>query len=161
VVDGRSEWGPRALGHRSLLAPAGPVSVRERLHRAVKEREPFRPFAPAAGASVAAARFDGVSPSLARFMTGVARARDPHDPALGAVVHVDGTARLQLVEDDASLLARVLALVPGGVVLNTSLNAAGEPLCESALDAIAFFQDRPIDALVIGDVIVRRPGAVS
>jgi carbamoyltransferase len=161
LVAGRSEWGPRALGQRSLLAPAGPESVRRRLHRAVKEREPFRPFAPAALASRAAEMFDQIHLPMTRFMTTIARARAPDDPELAAVVHVDGSARLQTVdEESAPELHRVLAALERQsgrrAVLNTSLNASHEPMCLSAMDAIAFLLQHPVDAMVIEDVAVRR-----
>jgi len=161
-VSGRSEWGPRALGQRSLLAPAGPQEMRHRIHRAVKEREPFRPFAPASRASRAAASFEGIHPTMTRFMTTVARARQPDDGALGAVLHVDGTARLQTVDGtSAPALDRVLVAMEAACgatsILNTSLNAVGEPLCATELDAIAFFTERPVDLLVIEDVVIRRP----
>jgi carbamoyltransferase len=141
--------------------------VRERIHRAVKEREPFRPFAPAVLASRAHELFDGVHLPLTRFMTGTARAKEPGDPRLGAVVHVDGTARVQTVDEkSAPALEKVLRALEARtgdcVVLNTSLNAVGEPLCATAMDAVAFFLGRPVDALVIEDVaIVRPPGGAS
>jgi carbamoyltransferase len=159
---GRSEWGPRALGQRSLLAPAGPEEVRHRIHRAVKEREPFRPFAPAACLDRAEASFSAVHPTMTRFMTTVSRARDEGDETLGAVVHVDGTARLQTVDEtSAPALHRVLRALEARsgatAVLNTSLNAVGEPLCATELDAIAFFVERPVDLLIVDDVAIRRP----
>ena len=161
-VAGRSEWGPRALGQRSLLAPAGPEPVRRRLHRAVKEREPFRPFAPAVLARRAGELFDGIHLPMTRFMTTTARALRPDDPELGAVVHVDGSARVQTVdEESAPELCRVLvaleAITGQRAVLNTSLNASQEPMCLSAMDAIAFLLQHPVDAMVIEDVVVRRP----
>jgi carbamoyltransferase len=99
---------------------------------------------------------------MTRFMTTVARCHDPDDRAVGAVVHVDGTARLQTVDEaSAPALDRVLDRLEAAhgtrVVLNTSLNAVGEPLCATELDAIAFFTERPVDLLVLEDVVVRRP----
>lgn len=161
-VTGKSEWGPRALGHRSLLAPAGPERVKDRIHRTVKEREPFRPFAPAILDERADAVFEGVHRPLSRYMTGVARAHDPSDDHLGAVVHVDGTVRVQTVdEENAPELARVLRALKdrdgSDVILNTSLNAAGEPMVLSALDAVVFAAHRPIDLLLVDDVAVTKP----
>lgn len=159
---GRSEWGPRALGQRSLLAAAGPDEVRHRIHRAVKEREPFRPFAPASRAARAATSFAGVHETMTRFMTTVARVRTPDEAALGAVVHVDGSARLQTVDaTSAPALDRVLGALEARsgatAILNTSLNAVGEPLCATELDALAFFTERPVDLLIVEDVVIRRP----
>jgi carbamoyltransferase len=127
----------------------------------VKEREPFRPFAPAALASRAAEMFDQIHLPMTRFMTTIARARAPDDPELAAVVHVDGSARLQTVdEESAPELHRVLAALERQsgrrAVLNTSLNASHEPMCLSAMDAIAFLLQHPVDAMVIEDVAVRR-----
>lgn len=159
-VAGRDEWGPRALGQRSLLAPAGPAEVRAELHRTVKEREPFRPFAPAALAERAGELFDEVHEPTARFMTSVCRLKAV-DPRLGAVVHVDGTARVQAVyEDSAPDLHRVLRSLHDShgvdAILNTSLNAVGEPLCSTAMDAIAFYLAHPVDALVVEDLLITR-----
>ena len=161
-VAGKNEWGPRALGHRSLLAPAGPGRVKDRIHRTVKEREPFRPFAPAVLVENAGRHFEGVHAPLARFMTGTARAIRPDDEALGAVVHVDGSARVQTVDErNATELSRVLraleAINGATVILNTSLNAAGEPMVLSALDAVVFAAHRPIDLLLVEDVAVTKP----
>ena len=153
VARGRLELGPRALGHRSLLAPAGPRSVRELLNRVVKEREPFRPFAPVIRTRDWSRFFLGSPGDGTALMTTVAWVRDPADPALGAVVHVDGTARVQTV--DEGFLADVLdALEARGalpILLNTSLNGRGEPICAGAEDALAFFRAHRVDVLVLGD----------
>lgn len=163
---GRSEWGPRALGMRSILASPRDPEVREKLNRAVKRREPFRPFAPAVLAEAAAERFDGVDLDLTPYMTTVCNVR-PAAPgaaplgALGAVTHVDGTARVQTVTARSSpaLHAVLVALGAGGappIALNTSLNGAGEPICARELDAIGFLMSHPIDGLVVDDLLITR-----
>ncbi|MBC7793983.1 MAG: carbamoyl transferase, partial [Clostridia bacterium] len=101
LVQGRNEWGPRALGHRSIIARADDADVRERLNRAVKKREPFRPFAPVVIADDATRYFDGAPNLMTPFMTTVCDVRDP--VRLPAVTHVDGTARLQTVTPDTTL----------------------------------------------------------
>ena len=159
---GRSEFGPRALGHRSLLAdPRNPANL-ERLND-VKGREQFRPVAPMVLADRAASIFGaGPLPSPHMLFT--------HDVApewvsrIPAVVHVDGTARIQTVEPgEEPLVARMLAAfeahtgVP--VVVNTSLNTAGRPMVDDPRDALECFGSAPVDLLAVGPFVVRRPGA--
>jgi carbamoyltransferase len=153
---GRFEWGPRALGQRSLCALPSPVAVRERINRVIKRREPFRPFAPAVLAAHAGEYFTRFAPRLAPYMLTVA---DCQNPNLEAVTHADGTARLQTVGDGtgfSGLLAAVQALGLPPIVLNTSLNGNSEPLCARAADAVGFFAAHPIDALYVEDVCVSR-----
>jgi carbamoyltransferase len=156
--EGRSEYGPRALGHRSLLAhPGNPDNV-ERLNE-VKGREQFRPVAPLVLAERAAEIFRGPLPSP--YMLFV------HDVAAGwrdripAVVHVDGTARIQTVDRNAEpVLARLLdrfeALTGLPVLVNTSLNTAGRPMVDSPADALELFGSTPLGLLVLGPHLVRR-----
>lgn len=155
---GRSEYGPRALGRRSLLAHPGHLENLRRLND-VKGREQFRPVAPMVLAQRARAIFDGPMPSpYMLFVHDVAaRWRD----RIPAVVHVDGTARIQTVEHEHEpLLARMLegfdrrTGLP--VVVNTSLNTAGRPMVDSPRDALECFGSSPIDLLAIGPFIVRR-----
>ncbi|KUO06913.1 carbamoyltransferase [Streptomyces sp. DSM 15324] len=155
---GRGEYGPRALGHRSLLAHPGHAGNLERLN-AVKGREEFRPVAPMVVAERAAELFDGPLPSpYMLFVHDVAarwRARIP------AVVHVDGTARVQTVDRaDEPLVARMLdgferrTGLP--VVVNTSLNTAGRPMVDDPRDALECFGSAPVDLLALGPFAVRR-----
>ena len=158
---GRFEWGPRALGQRSILAnPADPES-RERLNRAIKRREPFRPFAPAVLRDHAATYFEAADNDLAPFMTTVCPVVDRHRSCLAAVRHVDDTARVQTVTDaSAPELAAVLRALDGTigmpVALNTSFNGAGEPIIAHGIDALGFLISHPIDALVVGDLVITR-----
>jgi carbamoyltransferase len=155
---GRSEFGPRALGHRSLLAdPRNPRNV-ERLND-VKGREQFRPVAPMVLEERAAEIFDGRIPSPHMLFTHVVapawRERIP------AVVHVDGTARIQTVaRAQEPLMARVLdgfaARTGVPVIVNTSLNTAGRPMVVDPRDALECFGSAPVDLLAIGPFVVRR-----
>ncbi|HEX4422319.1 MAG TPA: carbamoyltransferase N-terminal domain-containing protein [Kofleriaceae bacterium] len=163
---GRFEWGPRALGQRSILAnPADPDS-RERLNRAIKRREPFRPFAPAVLADRAAEYFVGADADgdLTPFMTTVCPIHDRHRDRLAAVRHVDGSARVQTVTSaSAPELAAVLAALDRTIgmpiALNTSLNGAGEPIIGNGTDALGFLLGHPIDGLVVGDLVITRGAA--
>jgi carbamoyltransferase len=157
---GRAEYGPRALGHRSLLAHPGHKANLERLND-IKGREQFRPVAPMVLADRAAEIFTrGPLPSpYMLFVHDVAAAWQDRIPA---VVHVDGTARVQTVDPAAEpLVARMLtafeerAGLP--VVVNTSLNTAGRPMVDSPRDALECFGTTPIDLLAIGPFVLRRP----
>jgi carbamoyltransferase len=155
---GRSEYGPRALGHRSLLCdPRQP----ENLNRmnAIKGREEFRPVAPMVLADRAAEIFDGVQPSP--YMLFVHRVRPEWTDRIPAVVHVDGTARVQTVDAaDEPLVAAMLRAferstgVP--VVVNTSFNTAGRPMVDTPQQALECFGSGPIDLLALGPFVVHR-----
>jgi carbamoyltransferase len=155
---GRSEFGPRALGHRSLLAdPRNPDNL-ERLND-VKGREQFRPIAPMVLDERAAEIFDGQLPSP--YMLFTHRVRDGWAERIPAVVHVDGTARIQTVDRRSEpLVARMLdafeARTGVPVVVNTSLNTAGRPMVDDPRDALECFGSAPIDALAIGPYLARK-----
>ncbi|MFD8236807.1 carbamoyltransferase [Streptomyces sp. NPDC059696] len=155
---GRSEYGPRALGHRSLLAHPGHAGNLERLND-VKGREQFRPVAPMVLAGRAAQLFDGPLPSpYMLFVHDVAEAWRERIPA---VVHVDGTARIQTVDPEQEpLVARMLGeferLTGLPVVVNTSLNTAGRPMVDDPRDALECFGSSPVDLLAIGPYAIRR-----
>jgi carbamoyltransferase len=155
---GRSEYGPRALGHRSLLASPADPNMLHRLND-VKGREQFRPVAPMVLEERAAELFDGVVPSP--FMLFVHRVRDEWRNRIPAVVHVDGTARVQTVaRADEPLLARLLerfaARTGLPVLVNTSFNTAGRPMVDEPRDALECFGASSIDALAIGPFLLRR-----
>ncbi|WP_437658998.1 carbamoyltransferase family protein [Sorangium sp. So ce1182] len=161
IARGRFEWGPRALGQRSIVASPRHPEMRERLNRVIKKREPFRPFAPAVLDDRADAFFEGHDNDMAPFMTTVGRVRPARAADLGAVTHVDGTARVQTVSAVSSPeLFHVLRALDGltglPVCLNTSLNGNGEPIIASEADAVAFFGAHPVDAMVVGDVLLWR-----
>jgi len=155
---GRSEYGPRALGHRSLLAHPGRAENLERLN-AVKGREQFRPVAPMVLAERAHEIFRGPLPSP--YMLFVHDVDPAWRDRIPAVVHVDGTARIQTVDRrDEPLMARALELFERRtglpVVVNTSLNTAGRPMVDDPRDALECFGSAPVDLLAIGPFVVRR-----
>jgi carbamoyltransferase len=155
---GSSEFGPRALGHRSLLADPRPVANLERLND-IKGREQFRPVAPMVTLDRAADVFEGPVPSP--YMLFVHRVRDEWRDRIPTVVHVDGTARIQTVDRNAeplmaAVIDRFAALTGVPVVVNTSLNTAGRPMVDSPRDALECFGSSPIDVLAIGPFVVRR-----
>ncbi len=154
---GPMEFGPRALGSRSILADPRSPSARERLNRQIKKREDFRPFAPSVLAEHAPRWFDlgGSSP----FMQETAMVLDPE--ALPAVTHVDGTARVQTVtSQDQPRFARLLQsfheITGCPVLLNTSFNVRGEPIVCSPADALRCFVTAGLDALVLEDCLIER-----
>src|SRR6266511_2452226 len=156
---GRAEWGPRALGHRSLLAnPAR----RENLARLndVKGREQFRPVAPMVRLDRAVEVFRR-GPVPSPYMLFVHDVRPQWMERIPAVVHVDGTARIQTVDDARQPeLARILQafgrLTRLPVVVNTSLNTAGRPMVDTPRDALELFGSAPVDVLAIGPFVLRR-----
>lgn len=155
---GRSEYGPRALGHRSLLASPREAATIDRLN-AVKGRESFRPVAPMVLAERAAEVFEGPLPSP--FMLFTQRVRPEWRSRIPAALHVDGTARIQTVHRaDEPLVARLLEGIDrrtgAPVVINTSLNTAGRPMVDDPRDALECFGSAPVDALAIGPFMVRR-----
>jgi carbamoyltransferase len=156
---GRSEYGPRALGHRSLLADPRRAENLERLND-VKGREQFRPVAPMVLEERAPAIFEGVHPSP--FMLFTHRVREGWPERIPAVVHVDGTARIQTVSREheplvAAMLEAFEARTGVPVVVNTSLNTAGRPMADDPRDALECFGSAPVDALAIGPFLIRRP----
>jgi carbamoyltransferase len=159
---GRSEFGPRALGHRSLLADPRRGENLERLNE-VKGREQFRPVAPMVLLDRAPRVFEGKFPSP--YMLFTHEVLEPWRDRIPAVVHVDGTARIQTVDPaQEPAVARMLTVfeqitgIP--VVVNTSLNTAGRPIVDDPRDALECFGSAPIDALAIGPFLVRREAVI-
>jgi carbamoyltransferase len=160
---GRSEFGPRALGHRSLLAHPGRAANVERLN-VVKGREQFRPVAPMLLLDRAGDVLEGPLPSP--YMLFVHDVRPAWRERIPAVVHVDGTARPQTVDPaDEPLLADLLRAFEARtglpVLVNTSLNTAGRPMVDSPRDALELFGSAPVDLLVLGPHVVRRAAAFA
>jgi carbamoyltransferase len=165
-MDGASEFGPRALGHRSILAAPHSAEMRDRLNRDIKHREEFRPFAPVTPVETADRYFE-LPPGgarLARFMSGVFPVRAEWRAKLAAITHVDGSARLQTLERD--MAPRLYALLQAygrrtgiPVLLNTSFNVAGEPIVNRALEGYSTFRRCGIDALVAGPTLVTKRAA--
>ncbi len=156
---GATEFGPRALGNRSILADPRRPDAKERVNRLVKEREGYRPFAPAMLAEQAPRYLQNLRHSP--FMLFVDRVRDEVRHEIPAVVHVDGTARPQTVAREVNPLFyrliecfRDLTGVP--VVLNTSFNVAGEPIVNSPVDALRCFHACGLDVMVAGPFVVEK-----
>ncbi|MDP6943167.1 MAG: carbamoyltransferase C-terminal domain-containing protein, partial [Myxococcota bacterium] len=158
---GRSEFGPRALGHRSILFDPRRPDGQAHLNARVKRREAFRPFAPVVLAEHADAWFDlGPAGGASPFMLRVVPVRPDRREQIPAVTHVDGTARLQTLGRDTEPALRALleafhALTGVPLLLNTSLNVMGQPLVETPDDALACLAATGIDCLVLGDRLVR------
>lgn len=162
---GRSEWGPRALGARSILADPTRPNIKAIVNEKIKFRELFRPFAPSVLAEKAAEYFDipGVpSPSgPENFMLQVCPVRESAREKLPAITHVDGTARVQTVRRDVNPLYYALIEELGKingvpVVLNTSFNLRGEPMVDSPEDAIKTFSWSDMDYLVMGHHLLKK-----
>jgi carbamoyltransferase len=154
---GRSEFGPRALGNRSILADPRQAEMKAILNSRVKHRQAFRPFAPIVLAERAAEIFEGDEPSP--YMLLAKRVRAEWNDRIPAIVHVDGTARVQTVDADTNealyrLLKAFDALTGVPVLLNTSFNVKGEPIVETPQDALACFLETGIDYLVLQDTLI-------
>jgi carbamoyltransferase len=167
-MQGCTELGPRALGNRSILAAPHDRATRDALNRAIKHREDFRPFAPAVPIEQAD-RFFELPPGgarLARFMSGVFPVRPEWREQLAAVTHVDGTARVQTV--DQAMAPRFHALLEAygrrariPVLLNTSFNIAGEPIVNRAVEGYSMFRRVGLDVLVVENALVRNRDRTS
>jgi carbamoyltransferase len=167
-MDGATEFGPRALGHRSILAAPHSREMRDRLNRDIKYREEFRPFAPVVPVE-AAERYFELPPGglrLARFMSGVFPVRPEWRARLAAITHVDGSARLQVLERDMAPRLHALLEAYGRrtgipVLLNTSFNLSGEPIVTRALEGYSSFRRCGIDVLVAGPTLVSKRAVAS
>jgi carbamoyltransferase len=158
---GRMEFGPRALGNRSILADPRDPHMRERVNRKVKKREPFRPFAPAVLEEEAQAWFDMGPIESSPFMLFTFEVRDAVRSLLPAVTHVDGTARVQTVSREVNpIFWRVIdvfkSLTGVPVVLNTSFNVRNEPIVCTPEDALRCFLSTDIDSMTIGRCLVEK-----
>jgi carbamoyltransferase len=159
---GRAEFGPRALGHRSILADPRRLPMRDFINREIKCREDFRPFAPSVLEEDRAIYFEGEADSP--YMLLVAPVRPEWRERIPAVVHEDGSARIQTVsramnpEYDA-LLRAFKARTGIGVLLNTSLNRRAMPIVETPAEAIDFLLTSKLDYLAIDGAIVSRAAA--
>ncbi len=161
-VQGRAEFGPRALGHRSILADPRPAEHKDIINRMVKKREAYRPFAP----SVLEERVDEffVVPATQKhfpFMTVVVDVQPDKRELLGAVTHVDGTARIQTVDRGSNRRYHDLITAFGErtgvpIVLNTSFNNHAEPIVDSVRDAVVCFLTTDLHHLVVGDYLVSK-----
>jgi carbamoyltransferase len=158
---GRMELGPRALGSRSILATPASAQVRDRINDLVKQREKFRPFGPSVLAEAAIRFFEIPDDTAAPYMIVTYVTREVHRRQIEGVVHLDGSARVQIVRREEEpryhlLLTEFEALTGLPVLLNTSFNRAGEPIVCTPGDALECFIRSGLDALVMGDYIVFR-----
>jgi carbamoyltransferase len=156
IVQGRGEIGPRALGHRSIVADPSDPGMHRRLND-IKGREPWRPFGAAALRSRAALLWEP-RPRLSDYMLAGTPVSDVARERLPSAVHIDGTTRPQELDPDSGdVLAGLLAHWgdrAGGALINTSFNGPGEPIVSSTADAIACFRRLGLDFLVIDDELV-------
>jgi carbamoyltransferase len=154
---GRFEWGPRALGNRSILADPRRDGAKDIVNTKIKFRESFRPFAPSLLMEAASNYFETPlsGQPTARFMLRTARVREAIRDRIPAVTHVDGSARPQLVEQETNplyyeLIRRFGDATGHPVLLNTSFNLRGEPIVASAADAVSTFFRSGLDVLYLG-----------
>lgn len=161
---GRMEYGPRALGHRSVLARPDRLDLRDRLNLVLKRRVWYQPFCPSMLLGEAARLLSDLTSPRNRFMTMAYEVAREHRAALAGVTSIDGTCRPQFVPDDersafADLLRDVRRRWGTGVVLNTSYNIHGEPLVCTPAEAVDVFLRSGADHLAIGPFLVNRPVA--
>ncbi len=161
---GRMEWGPRALGHRSILGDPRREDMKDILNLKIKRRESFRPFAPSVLQELASEWFELVSPLDADvpYMMQVYPIRQDKRPTIPAVTHIDGTGRLQTVNEADNgryyrLIHRFYERTGVPMVLNTSFNE-NEPIVCTPRQALDCFLRTKMDLLVIDDVLIRRDG---
>jgi carbamoyltransferase len=162
---GRFEWGPRALGDRSILADARNPEMKDIVNAKIKFREPYRPFAPSVLAECAEAYFDLPQATRhypARYMLYVVPVKPDHHTTLPAITHVDGSGRLQTVFRDQSpryysLIERFGQATGVPVVLNTSFNLKGEPIVNTPANAFNTFSKSEMDILVLGNFLIEKP----
>jgi carbamoyltransferase len=150
---GKMEWGPRALGNRSILANPSFASMREIINIKIKRREEFRPFAPAILSEKAGDYFEILDDSVADYMGAIYDVKDNAKDKIPAVIHIDNTSRVQTVSQQTNLrfynLIKEFDKQTGiPVLLNTSLNV-NEPICESPENAFEVFTKTAMDALII------------
>jgi len=161
---GRFEWGPRALGNRSILADPRRPEMKDTVNVKIKFREPFRPFAPSVIESNAAKFFDVAAPQEHypnRFMLYVVPVKDEFHEALPAITHCDGSARIQTVRPDVAPLYHQLIKAFGEltgipVLMNTSFNLRGEPIVTTPANAFATFNNSGLDFLVLGHCLLSK-----
>jgi carbamoyltransferase len=161
---GRFEWGPRALGNRSILADPRKIEMKDIVNRKIKFREPFRPFAPVVTEAAAEEYFEIENVSRhypTRFMLLVTPVREEKKSVIPAVTHVDGSARLQVIKPELNYLYHKVVEEFGKatgvpVLLNTSFNLRGEPIVTTPANAYSTFSRSEMDALVMGNYWIEK-----
>jgi carbamoyltransferase len=159
---GRMEFGPRALGNRSILARANGNSIKDRINRLVKFREPFRPFAPAVLDTDCDHLFESKKHQPTKYMLCTARVREHAMQTVSGVAHADGSARIQIVDRASNdifwrLLTEVKKICGYGCAINTSFNVKGQPLIMSPDVALSTFNDIALDKLYMEGFVVWKP----
>lgn len=165
-IGGRSEFGPRALGNRSIIADSRPASHKDLINAMVKKREAFRPFAPAVAEESAREFFDIPDGGNFPWMIFVTDVKPEKRTLLGAITHVDGSARVQTVSARSNprfhkLLQAFGAQTGTPVLLNTSFNNNAEPIVDTVENAIVCFLTTGLNYLVVGDYLVRKKTVTS
>jgi carbamoyltransferase len=160
---GRFEWGPRALGNRSIVGDPRNRSMKDHLNRRIKHRESFRPFAPSVLEERAGDWFD--APASSPFMLMTCQVRREKQSLVPAITHVDGSARQQTVDRSSnpkywSLIHAFERRTGVPILLNTSFNE-NEPVVNTPAEAIACFQRNDMDVLVLGPYLAQKPGAAT
>lgn len=159
-IQGRAEFGPRALGNRSILADPRHADTKDRINQQIKFRESFRPFAPSVLHEHADEFFEQYHESP--YMDKTLSIRDSKKDQIAATCHIDGTGRLQTVKEEwnprfHSLISLFYQQTQIPVLLNTSFNVMGKPLVHSLEDALSVFLTTGLDALVINDYLICKP----
>ena len=163
--DGRFEFGPRALGNRSILADPRYIETKNKVNLSVKYREIFRPFAPMVTQESASNFFEfgnnAANQQPYKFMLAVTKVKENFRDKLQAITHVDGTARVQIVDKINSnkvhkLLKAVESKTNFPILLNTSFNKRGEPMVASPGDAIQTFMWSDLDILVLNNIFIKK-----
>ena len=164
-VQGRSEFGPRALGNRSILADPRPATNKDRINQMVKKREGYRPFAPSVLEEDVRLYFD-IPEGIDKFpfMIFVVQVRPDMRQQLGAITHVDGTARVHTVSRETNsryweVINAFKEITGVGVLLNTSFNNNVEPIVDSVEDGVVSFLTTGLDYLVVGDYLAKKRAA--
>ena len=161
-VQGKSEFGPRALGNRSIVADPRPAENKDIINQMVKKREAFQPFAPAVLEENVEEYFE-IPPCRAQyqFMTFIVKVRADKQRILGATTHVDGTARIQTVSQRTNrrfweLIDEFRKLTQIPVLLNTSFNNNAEPIIDSVNDALVCYLTTGLQYLIVGNYLIRK-----
>ncbi|MBZ0201569.1 MAG: hypothetical protein K8I03_00980 [Ignavibacteria bacterium] len=160
---GKMEWGPRALGNRSILSPAYPISIKDKLNTLIKERETFRPFAPMILEEYLLDYFEVENSvhSILNFMLCIGKAREIACKNIPAALNVDGSARIQTINSKFNekcwdLLNYYRGFTGIPAIINTSFNIKGNPIVSSPSDAIADFLDSKLDFIIIQNYLIKR-----
>jgi carbamoyltransferase len=157
---GRMEFGPRALGNRSILANPLLKDIQSKVNQKIKFREGFRPFCPSILEEDFDLYFEGKQ-KVAPYMTINYKAKQGVENILCGVIHVNQTARIQTVNENQNplyyqYLQKLKELISHGVSLNTSFNVNHQPIVENPIQAISTFYGSGLDALVIGDYLIKK-----